>query len=581
MALNLTTSAFVGVEHAMAAAMGSRRLVLRASHIASSRSARDWSSPSPLLLKQKEEEEETLQGRTPQHSRFLPPDKEGGGGTAKPEKMKKPSIKVTRPSPGFSPFSAQGFASLKLSPKLVQKLDEMNLKSPTQVQASAIPVLLDGHDAAMQSYTGSGKTLAYLLPILSTIGPFADAGGDESARKTGAIDAVIVAPSRELAMQIVREAEKLLGDEHRRLVQQLIGGANLKRQAEALKKNKPMIIVGTPGRISEFSRAGKLHTHGCRFLVFDEADQVLSMKYRDDMKRILEHVGTRRASSSSSSSSNSQPQRLERQTILVSATMPPALLKAAEDWGHKPLLVKAAAATSTSQSSSEVDSQQQKRWSSDPDVRGARESLPPNLRHCYVISPARHRVSTLRRCINALDPQSVLVFMNFSRRLKDTMFKLQAGGIDVSCLHGDKGKLGRSNTLTAFKAGKIRVLVVSEVGARGIDVPECDLVVNLELPTDATHYAHRAGRTGRLGRGGTVLTICEEREKFVVDKFEKQLGLQIDQCEVACGDVSLEEEDQLDEEDEDERKSFQSRHSQRNEGYKRRTTMRPSFGMEA
>ncbi|EFJ13363.1 hypothetical protein SELMODRAFT_23881, partial [Selaginella moellendorffii] len=378
------------------------------------------------------------------------------------------------------------FASLKLSPKLVQKLDEMNLKSPTQVQASAIPVLLDGHDAAMQSYTGSGKTLAYLLPILSTIGPFADAGGDESARKTGAIDAVIVAPSRELAMQIVREAEKLLGDEHRRLVQQLIGGANLKRQAEALKKNKPMIIVGTPGRISEFSRAGKLHTHGCRFLVFDEADQVLSMKYRDDMKRILEH-----------------PQRLERQTILVSATMPPALLKAAEDWGHKPLLVKAAAAT-----------------------------LPPNLRHCYVISPARHRVSTLRRCINALDPQSVLVFMNFSRRLKDTMFKLQAGGIDVSCLHGDKGKLGRSNTLTAFKAGKIRVLVVSEVGARGIDVPECDLVVNLELPTDATHYAHRAGRTGRLGRGGTVLTICEEREKFVVDKFEKQLGLQIDQCEV-------------------------------------------------
>lgn len=166
------------------------------------------------------------------------------------------------------------------------------------MQVAAIPTILGGHDAALQSYTGSGKTLAYLLPILSKVGPLREAQEDTGTEDTinrGGVEAVIVVPSRELAMQIVRETERILGPEYKKVVQQIIGGANQSRQEEALKRNKPCIVVGTPGRISEISKAGKLHTHGCRFLVLDEADQLLSIKFRGDMRRILEHVGQRRS----------------------------------------------------------------------------------------------------------------------------------------------------------------------------------------------------------------------------------------------------------------------------------------------
>jgi hypothetical protein len=205
------------------------------------------------------------------------------------------------------PFAEKKFGALELSSRVLQRLKEERLEVPTDVQVAAIPTLLDGHDAALQSYTGSGKTLAYLLPILSKIGPLRQveegevAMMDDAVNKSG-IEAVIVVPSRELGMQIVREAERILGPNYRKVVQQLIGGANQKRQEEALKRNRPIIVIGTPGRISEISRAGKLHTHGCKFLVLDEADQLLSIKFRGDMRRILEHVGQRRDAAAVSNS---------------------------------------------------------------------------------------------------------------------------------------------------------------------------------------------------------------------------------------------------------------------------------------
>lgn len=476
------------------------------------------------------------------------------------------------------PFAEKKFGALELSSRVLQRLKEERLEVPTDVQVAAIPTLLDGHDAALQSYTGSGKTLAYLLPILSKIGPLRQleegevAMMDDAVNKSG-IEAVIVVPSRELGMQIVREAERILGPNYRKVVQQLIGGANQKRQEEALKRNKPIIVIGTPGRISEISRAGKLHTHGCKFLVLDEADQLLSIKFRGDMRRILEHVGQRRdaaavanseergsvdgesidmrpgldepsgstmaASSSSASPSmlRSARKRVERQTVLVSATMPPAVLRAAAVWGHRPLLIRATSIIEVEapgsnypyQSESSSDS------SSSADLQGARESLPPNLDHCYVIAPLRHHVDILRKCIHALNARSVIVFMNHSRRLRDVEFKLQARGISAGTLHGELNKMERANILTSFRNGKLRVLLTSEVGARGLDVPNCDLAVNLELPTDGAHYAHRGGRSGRLGRKGTVVSVCEAAEEFVMKKFERQLDIKITKMELSEG----------------------------------------------
>ncbi|KAF9616379.1 hypothetical protein IFM89_029633 [Coptis chinensis] len=228
-----------------------------------------------------------------------------------------------------------------LQPLLIEHLDRVGLTVPTDVQATAIPTISKDHDVIIQSYTGSGKTLAYLLPILAKIGPLKCSSETDEPDKKKGIEAVIVAPSRELGMQIVREVEKLLGPAGKKAVQQLVGGANRSRQEEALKKNKPAIVVGIPGRIAEISAAGKLQTHGCRFLVLDEVDELLSFNFREDMHRILEHVGKRAGGEQPNKTLGPLARRIERQTIFVSATVPFSVVRAARSWGRDPLLVRA------------------------------------------------------------------------------------------------------------------------------------------------------------------------------------------------------------------------------------------------
>ncbi|KAG6636842.1 DEAD-box ATP-dependent RNA helicase 47, mitochondrial [Carya illinoinensis] len=447
-----------------------------------------------------------------------------------------------------APFAAKSFSELGLPTLLIERLEGEGFTVPTDVQSAAIPTILKSHDVVIQSYTGSGKTLAYLLPILSEVGPLMKKSSDDDGKsaKKMEIEAVIVAPSRELGMQIVREVEKILGPANKRVVQQLVGGANRSRQEEALKKNKPAIVVGTPGRIAEISASGKLHTHGCRFLVLDEVDELLSFNFREDMHRILEHVG-RRSGADPRGVKSPLTQRAERQTIMVSATVPFSVIRAARSWGHDPLLVQAKKVTtleslppsgpiklSGSMSTSSSNSNAQ--------PHPAVESLPPSLKHYHCVTKLQHKVDTLRRCVHALDAKSVIAFMNHTKQLKDAVFKLEARGMTAAELHGDLGKLARSTTLKKFKNGELRVLVTNELSARGLDVAECDLVVNLDLPTDSIHYAHRAGRTGRLGRKGTVVTICEESEVFVVKKLQKQLGIPIPACEFTEGKLVITEE---------------------------------------
>ncbi|KAL5769625.1 hypothetical protein ACOSP7_013779 [Xanthoceras sorbifolium] len=442
-----------------------------------------------------------------------------------------------------APFAAKSFSELGLPPLLLERLEREGLMVPTDVQAAAIPTVLKNHDVVIQSYTGSGKTLAYLLPILSKVGPLKNesSNSDKESGKRTEIEAVIVAPSRELGMQIVREFERLLGPSDKKVVQQLVGGANRSRQEEALKKNKPAIVVGTPGRIAEISAAGKLHTHGCRFLVLDEIDELLSFNFRESIHRILEHVGTR-PGADSRGPKNPLASQAGRQTIMVSATVPFSVIRAAKSWGHDPLLVQARNVTPLD---SVGASGPVSLTSLNPNLPAptANQSLPPALKHYYCVTKLQHKVDTLRRCVHALDAQSVIAFMNHSKQLKDAVFKLEARGMKAAELHGDLGKLGRSTTLKKFKNGEVRVLVTNELSARGLDVAECDLVINIDLPTDSIHYAHRAGRTGRLGRKGTVVTICEEREVFVMKKMQKQLGVPISACDFTEGKLVVTEEE--------------------------------------
>ncbi|CAH2038058.1 unnamed protein product [Thlaspi arvense] len=440
-------------------------------------------------------------------------------------------------------FSAKSFEELGLPDSLLDSLEREGFNVPTDVQSAAVPAIIKGHDAVIQSYTGSGKTLAYLLPILSEIGPLAGKSKSSNGEsdKRAEIQAMIVAPSRELGMQIVREVEKLLGPNHRRMVQQLVGGANRMRQEEALKKNKPAIVVGTPGRIAEISKGGKLHTHGCRFLVLDEVDELLSFNFREDIHRIIEHVGRR----SGAGPKGEADERANRQTILVSATVPFSVIRAAKSWSYEPVLVQANKVTplDTVQASAPAISLTPTTSEANVQIQTTIQSLPPALKHYYCISKHQHKVDALRRCVHALEAQSVIAFMNHSKQLKDVVYKLEARGMSSAELHGDLGKLGRSTVLKKFKNGEVRVLVTNELSARGLDVAECDLVVNLELPTDAVHYAHRAGRTGRLGRKGTVVTVCEESQVFIVKKMEKQLGLPFLYCEFVDGELVVTDED--------------------------------------
>uniref|UniRef100_A0A0E0CNW0 RNA helicase n=1 Tax=Oryza meridionalis TaxID=40149 RepID=A0A0E0CNW0_9ORYZ len=463
---------------------------------------------------------------------------------AKPVKSSLPKSAVLKKTLKIdeSLFSAKSFEELGLPPLLIDRLNKEGLTAPTEVQSAAIPIISRKHDAVIQSYTGSGKTLAYLLSILSEIGPL------KRPTEQDSVEAVIVAPSRELGMQIVREVKKILGPSDKRLVQQLVGGANRSRQEEALKKNKPIIVVGTPGRISEISAAGKLHTHSCRFLVLDEVDQLLSFNYREDMHRILEHVG-RKSGTSSRDILGPLARRSECQTILVSATIPFSVIRAARSWGHDPVLVRAMSVVPLESITvprpmlSQTDANSNS--PSNSVNQAAVDSLPPSLEHYYCTSKAQHKVDTLRRCIHALEAQTVIAFMNNTKPLKDVVFKLEARGMKATELHGDLGKLARSTVLKKFKDGEFRVLVTNELSARGLDVPECDLVINLDLPTDSTHYAHRAGRTGRLGQKGTVVTICEETETFVVRKMRKQLAVPIKPCEFTEGKLLVHKEEDV------------------------------------
>ncbi|CAA6655730.1 unnamed protein product [Spirodela intermedia] len=395
--------------------------------------------------------------------------------------------KRTSPEVDTTLFNVKSFFELGLSPLLIERLEKEEFTVPTDIQSAAIPTISQKHDVVIQSYTGSGKTLAYLLPILSKVGPLRDAVPEEQSDMKPGIEAVIVAPSRELGMQIVREVERLLGPSYKRYVQQLVGGANRLRQEEALKKNKPGII----------SAAGKLHTHGCRFLVLDEIDQLLAFNFREDMHRILEHVGRRAGKPVATLGPPSQ--QADRQIIMVSATVP----------FSDPLLVKGKSVASidsislpSSENSHPASGPSQQPRGSVTQVVG--ESLPPALKHYYCVAKVQHKVDTLRRCVYALDARFVIVFMNHTKQLKDVVFKLEARGMKAAELHGDLGKLARSTTLKKFKDGEVR----------GLDVAECDLVVNLDLPTDSIHYAHRAGRAGRLGRKGNVVTICEDQRSL-------------------------------------------------------------------
>jgi ATP-dependent RNA helicase DeaD len=368
------------------------------------------------------------------------------------------------------------WTTLGLGQRLADKLAEENITEATPVQAEAIPVLLQGKDVYARSQTGSGKTLAFLLPILERI---------DSAK--GDVQALVLAPTQELAMQIVRVAEKY-GEAVGIRTQQLIGGAAVKRQIERLKL-KPHLVVGTPGRVYELIQSKKLRTHEIATLVVDEADQMFELGSTKELEAVLKQAPN------------------ARQIAFFSATLPAAMEKLAGRSMKDPVKIDVT-----------------------PEQRVAE-----SIRHYYVVCDQREKFETTKRLLHALKPSSALLFLNDTDQIANWEAKLGFEGFTVGALYGDANKLKRSQTLDRFRDGRTEILLATEVAARGIDIQGLPLVVNLDAPDDADRYVHRAGRTGRMGRDGTVVTIAAPRELYIVDNLRRRLKIELTERKLYAG----------------------------------------------
>lgn len=360
------------------------------------------------------------------------------------------------------------FADAAIASFLSQKLEAMGLSEPTDIQAQALPLILEGRDVILQSQTGTGKTLAYLLPVLSRI-----------QADSPLLQAIVIAPTRELGMQIVRVISQLI-EGQAIVAQQLIGGANIRHQVDRLKKH-PRIVVGTPGRLAELIRMGKLKTHAVRMLVVDEVDHVLAPAFKADLIRVLKAVSR------------------DRQTLFATATVTPEVTTVAERWMKEAVHVQVA----------------------------PESQLPTSLHHAFLEVDPRHKSDAFRKLVHAAAPRAAIAFVNDPARSSELVSKLAYKGLAVASLVGDAKKQDRADVLKALRDGSVQVLVATEVAARGLDFPELSHVFNYDLPTDAAHYLHRAGRTGRMGRPGMVVSLATPAERFVVDKFAKALGITI------------------------------------------------------
>jgi len=425
------------------------------------------------------------------------------------------------------------------SDELLDNLQRMGCGAPLSVQDKACPPILSGNDALIGTYTGSGKTLAFLAPLAQRLLFMSD-----TSKSGGDIQILIVAPGRELASQIVSVARSLL--EGTGLTCMLaIGGTTFSRNLEQVRKKKPTILVGTPGRVAELvvgrpgEKSGRLKIGNIQSLVMDEFDALLEYKpHRDPTKAILQTLKRRHGDA--------------LQSVLCSAT--------ASDMIQSPKLLsflrqgfaqvnadeddQLVTSLSTTTASKEEEQKQQQQQQQQPTTRVSRTVIhgSVHLRH------RRLALDTLRRILHTEPlPQQALIFADSSRRVEIIVDKLSEMGIVAAPLHGGRGseKMDRSEVSKALREGYVGLVVATEMAARGLDAPLLTHVINLDLPTDASHYAHRAGRCGRGGRPGVVINFTTDaKERNVPKRFASELGITMHNVEAQGGKLCIVDEEE-------------------------------------
>jgi ATP-dependent RNA helicase DeaD len=360
------------------------------------------------------------------------------------------------------------FAELGLSPEILEAVHDVGYESPSPIQEQAIPPLLQGQDVIGQAQTGSGKTAAFGLPMIEYVDP----GDDEP-------QALVLTPTRELCIQVT-QALRAYASRKGVDVVAVFGGAPIRSQQSQLRSGGH-IVVGTVGRVKDLISRHMLLLHACRFVVLDEADEMLDLGFLEDVERILSLTPS------------------SRQTALFSATMPPAIRRLAEQYLYDPVTVKVKAATLT------VDTVEQ-----------------------FALQvPSREKVDRLIEVLQSERPRQAIVFVRTKIRCEELFRRLRDRGLEVRALHGDMTQGARDGVMISFKDGRLPLLVATDVAARGLDISGVSHVINFDVPTSPDVYVHRIGRTGRVGRSGRAITLFEPRQRREVEAIERHAGVKL------------------------------------------------------
>ena len=361
------------------------------------------------------------------------------------------------------------FAEFAISEELLQAIGDMGFEEPTPIQAMAIPQILDGKDVTGQAQTGTGKTAAFGIPIIERLDP-----------DNKNVQALVLSPTRELAIQTAEEFSRLMKYKKGLNVVPIYGGQPIERQLRALK-GSVQVVIGTPGRVIDHIKRGTLHLDSISMFILDEADQMLDMGFRDDIEDIFRDTPK------------------NRQTILFSATMPQPILDITRRFQHDPQFVKIT----------------------------RKELTVPQIEQTYIEVRERDKLEALCRTLDMNNPELALVFCNTKRTVDDLMSRMQARGYFVEALHGDMKQQQRDRVMARFRAGTIDVLIATDVAARGIDVDDVDIVFNYDVPQDVEYYVHRIGRTARAGRTGKSVTFVAPREIYKLRDIQRYAKIQI------------------------------------------------------
>ncbi len=379
------------------------------------------------------------------------------------------------------------FEDLKLSKNITSGLEKQGITVPTEIQTLTIPSLLEGKDIIAESYTGSGKTLAFLTPLFEKI--------DTSKRE---MQAIILAPTHELVMQIHNQVTLLASNAAMPVTATTImGEVHIDRQIKKLR-DKPHIIIGTPGRIMDLIKKRKITHHTIRTMIIDEADHLLERNEAATIKAIL-HSTSR-----------------DKQIGIFSATINKKTVDVIIPFMKDPVTLKTAPKT----------------------------ALNPNIEHMYILVDRRDKFETLRKLIAATNPARALIFISQNNEVQEITDKLNFHKLGAASISGKTSKEDRKTALTRFRGGKIKLLVSSDLSARGLDVPEVTHIFHLDYPSTANDYLHRAGRTARGSFSGTSIGIIAEKELAAIRIYEREFKIKIAPIKLFKGKVEYLQENQ-------------------------------------